>query len=152
VTVGGVADIEINLKDGDDFVGYTLNGPRTTTLKLNANLKGGRDRVLAKFNNNDFNPGGGFGLAVSGGGDADQVDLQNIGNIRTVFQASFDGGGDNDKMNASFNGDIIGAFSLAAINFSGGGENSLTGNGNKLTVHASNDVDLANGTLQLVSS
>jgi hypothetical protein len=152
VTVGGISQIEINLKDGGDFVGYNLNGARTNFLKVNANLKGGRDRVLAKFNNFDQNAG--FNFTVSGGADADQVDLQNIGTIRSLFQASFDAGADNDKMNVSFNGDIIGAFSAALLEFKGGGENAPQGNnGNKLTVHASNDVDLANGgELSIVSS
>src|SRR5262249_34175159 len=41
VTVGGVAQIDINLKGGSDFVGYNLNGARTKGLTINADLKGG---------------------------------------------------------------------------------------------------------------
>src|SRR5262249_21305235 len=93
------------------------------------------------------------GAIVRGeGGGPDQVDLQNIGNIRNGFRATFDGGADNDKMNVSFKGDILGAFASAAIEFNGGGENFPPANGNKLTVHASNDVDLAGGSLSVASS
>jgi hypothetical protein len=153
VTVGGVAQIEINLKGGSDFVGYNLNGARTKGLTINADLKGGRDRVLAQFKNNNFDLNGNFTLNVSGGADADSVDLKDIGAIRTSFRASFDAGADNDKMTASFKGDIIGVPGSATIDFKGGGENlQQKKNGNKLTVHATDDVDLAGGKLSVLSS
>jgi hypothetical protein len=153
VTIGGVAQIEINLKGGSDFVGYNLNGTRTKGLTINADLKGGRDRILAKFNNNNLDQNGSFKLNVSGGADNDQVDVKDIGAIRTSFLASFDAGADNDKMTVSFKGDIIGVGGNATVDFKGGSENAQQKkNGNKLTVHAIDDVDLAGGKLSVLSS
>ncbi len=70
---GGVRQVNVQGRGGNDTVRYDLFVSLGTRRALNVNLGAGDDRFLAFLNNNDLGTGGNLGLNVQGGTGSDRL-------------------------------------------------------------------------------